>query len=153
MVQTVAHLKVIRQNLLDAISELSPNEVKCIPEGFNNSILWNSCHMLVTQQVLVYRLSGNDSSIPQVFIERYRKGTKPMPDVDATEDLSYLKANFLSAADQMVNDYEEGLFKVYQEYTTSFGVTLKSVEDAILFNNLHESMHLGYVLSMKHLLR
>ena len=44
-------------------------------------------------------------------------------------------------------DYQNKIFEEYEEYTTSVKVTLSSVEDAIQFNNYHEGIHLGVVLS------
>jgi hypothetical protein len=29
-----------------------------IPEGFNNNLIWNIGHIIVSQQLLVYKLSG-----------------------------------------------------------------------------------------------
>jgi len=46
-------------------------------------------------------------------------------------------------------DYDAGIFVGYQSYLTSAGVQLESVEDAIVFNNYHEGIHLGYLLGLR----
>ena len=46
-------------------------------------------------------------------------------------------------------DYEKGLFKDFKPYATSFGMELAAIEDAILFNNAHEAMHLGTMLAIR----
>ncbi|RMG65283.1 MAG: hypothetical protein D6722_16080 [Bacteroidetes bacterium] len=43
-------------------------------------------------------------------------------------------------------DYEAGRFTAYRRYETSYGVVLASIEDAIRFGNVHEGLHLGYMM-------
>ena len=52
-------------------------------------------------------------------------------------------------ADKMEDDYANGIFKEYKEYATSFNATLSCIDDAILFNNMHETMHLGFMIALK----
>ena len=49
----------------------------------------------------------------------------------------------------MEEDYHKGVFKTYNEYTTSYNVTLNNIEKAIMFNNVHEGLHLGYIMALK----
>jgi hypothetical protein len=51
--------------------------------------------------------------------------------------------------DQFRQDVEKGVFREFHEYTTSFGVTISSNEEAIHFNSLHETLHLGYAMAMR----
>ena len=37
----------------------------------------------------------------------------------------------------------------YTAYSTSFGIDLKNIQDAIIFNNMHESLHFGYAMAQK----
>ncbi|MFT7612776.1 MAG: hypothetical protein ACI9J3_001742, partial [Parvicellaceae bacterium] len=37
----------------------------------------------------------------------------------------------------------------FTEYTTSYNITLKTVEEAIAFSNMHEALHLGYAMAIK----
>ena len=52
-------------------------QLNYIPDGFNNNILWNIAHTVVTQQLLVYKISGLDMHIPKEWIGLFAKGTKP----------------------------------------------------------------------------
>ena len=74
------------------------------------------------------------------------KGTVPGTSPNE-QDVEQLCETLLITANQAEEDYKNGLFREYQEYTTSTKVTLSSVEDAINFNNYHEGIHLGVVLS------
>ena len=49
-----------RAIILYYIKELSLDQLHIIPDGFNNNIAWNIAHLVVTQQLLHYKLSGND---------------------------------------------------------------------------------------------
>lgn len=144
------HLLATRHNYLSAIEGLSLDQLNVVPEGFSNSIAWNLAHALVTQQLLMYGLSGNTFRIDPRWVERYRKGTRadePMP----AATLAEVKRSMIHTVDLARQDLADGMFVQYQPYTTSFGVQLRSIEDAIRFNNIHEGLHLGYLMAMKHL--
>ncbi len=136
------------RKLLYQLLTKTPKEVLVkIPEGFRNNIWWNIAHILVTQQLLVYRRSGLPIQIDEWMIDAFKKGTVPNeePTDDAIEDVA---AYLLSTSELMQQDYENGLFTEYDEYTTSLKVTLSTTEDAMVFNLLHEGLHLGVVLSL-----
>ena len=103
---------------------------------------------MATQQLLHYYLSGNPFRIDQYWIETYKKGTLPNLNVSATEieDLGFL---LLETSKILIKDYDADFFPEYTPYTTSFGMELRSIQDAIIFNNMHESLHMGYVLAQK----
>ena len=79
-------------------------------------------------------------------VDLYRKGTGAS--MDNNIDLSELISLLTSTSLQLKEDYENGIFKNYSPYETSFGITLNSIEEVIAFNNVHESLHLGYIMSM-----
>jgi hypothetical protein len=43
-----------------SVAALDLAQLNIVPDGFNNSIAWNIAHILVTQQLLHYKLSGKD---------------------------------------------------------------------------------------------
>ncbi|MBQ0787544.1 MAG: DinB family protein [Oceanihabitans sp.] len=119
-----------------------------VPEGFNNNIIWNVAHTIVTQQLLVYKLSGLPSVLSDEMIETYRKGTKTERDVTQAE-VDEIKGLLFSTVEKNKEDYNNKLFKNYNEYTVSTKSTLTNVEEAIDFNTFHEGIHLGYILALK----
>ena len=58
MKHNLQNARITRKNLLKYLNTLSIEELNIIPEGFNNNIFWNIAHVAVTQQILVYKLSG-----------------------------------------------------------------------------------------------
>ncbi len=118
------------------------------PEGFNNTIFWNIKHVVITQQLLTYTLSGLPALISKEEIEAFRKGSKA--EVNATkEDVELLKSQLFTTLEQTQKDYKAGLFKTFTEYTVSTKSVLSTIEEALEFNNFHEGIHLGYILAMK----
>ena len=78
--QTLAALSDLRQTrqTLAALVDALPEEaLTTIPEGFNNHILWNVGHLVVTQQVLVYGLSSLQPNVSAEMMGAFRKGTSP----------------------------------------------------------------------------
>lgn len=144
----ISHIIRTRENFINLINDLSIDQINTIPEGFNNNIAWNFGHILVTQQLLCYKLSGLPMLLEDELIEKFRKGTKPKDHITEKE-LENLKILALSTLESLKNDLMIGIFKEYQEYPTSFGITLNNITDAINFNGIHEGLHLGYAMAMK----
>jgi len=142
--------KITRDNVLKLIDGLSLEALNLIPPHFSNNLAWNLGHIIVTQQLLVYRLSGTNCRIDNEYIERYRKGSRPEGPV-SQEEIDFLTQQLTITADVARVDYQNNHFGAYKTYPTSYGVTLESVAQAIVFNNMHESMHLGTMIALKKL--
>ena len=119
-----------------------------IPDGFRNNILWNIGHSVVVQQLLVYRRSNLTPLVNNELIERYRRGT--VPDGQATaEEVNLIQKLLFTTVEKTSDDYQLGLFREYDSFVTATNVTLANVNDAILFNNYHEGLHLGTILALQ----
>lgn len=140
-------LRKSRELVLKRIEGLSHEQLHKIPEGFNNNIVWNVAHLVVTQQLLHYKLSGLQCLVPDELIENYRKGTSPSEEMNE-EDFEEVKELLAGLPDTLEEDYKEGIFKEYTEYPTSTGFVLSSIDNAIAFNNLHEGIHLGTIMAL-----
>ncbi len=140
--------KQIRKNLLEILNTTSLEDLTQIPAGFNNNIFWNLAHCVATQQLLCYYLSGNPFRIDQYWIENYKKGTFANFDIQQ-EEVDNLAFLLTETAKVLVRDYDSDFFTDYTPYTTSFGMDLRSIQDAIIFNNIHEGLHYGYILAQK----
>ncbi len=140
--------KMNRGILLKIADNFSLEQLNKIPEGFQNNLIWNIAHVIVTQQLLVYNLSGLPMMISDDMAAKYRKGTKVEGDV-SQEEVDEIKELMLSTIERTREDYKNGLFKTYNTYTTSTNATISTVEEAMQFNNFHEGTHLGYILALK----
>lgn len=147
-------LKTTRTNFLNLLNQLSLEQINQIPEGFSNNLIWNFGHLVVTQQILCYKLSGNEMYISDELINKYKKGSKP--ESDATlEEVEELKKLAFDLIDKLEKDYTENktMFDSFTEYPTSYNYTLKNIEDTIIFNNTHEGVHYGYALALRKALK
>lgn len=141
-------LKTTRNNCLKNIENLSDEQLLVIPQGHNNNILWNLGHIVSAQQGLCYGRAGLPMNISPDFIAFFRKGSAPSA-WENSPSVKEVKELLISTADKLEQDYKAGLFQSYNEYPTSYGVTLKSIEDAIAFNNVHEGLHLGVIMALR----
>ncbi len=145
-------ITIQNRKILYKILKRTPPEILLqIPVGYRNNIWWNIAHVVVTQQLLLYKLSNLSMRIDDSMVQKYRKGTVPGNN-PSTEEMDNIAAFLLSTAEWAQDDYEKGIFNEYIEYTTSTKVTLKNVEDALSFNLYHEGLHLGVILSMEKIL-
>jgi len=137
--------RTILHNFLENTSE---EDLFKIPEGFNNNIWWNIAHVVVTPQMLMYKLSGLDFTIEEELINSYKKGTFPNG-IPSQEERDKIATYLFSTVEQIQKDYEVGKFKTFQEYMTTPKIGLSSPEDALSFNVFHEGLHLGAILALK----
>ncbi len=141
-------LRKSRELVLKEIEGLSIEQLHTIPDGFVNNIAWNVAHLVVTQQLLLYKLSGLDCLCDDNLIENYRKGTKPVG-VFTVEEFDEVKELLIGLPNTLEEDFEAGIFVNYTTYPTSTGFVLTSFERAVAFNNFHEGVHYGIIRSIK----
>jgi len=140
-------LKKSRTFTLKLIENLSIEQLNKIPNGFKNNIAWNITHLVVTQQLLCYKLSGLECLVSKEMILNFQKGSSPSYTV-TKEEFEIIKKLFVQLPDEFLSDYSKGKFKNFNAYTTSVQVTLNNVEEAVFFNAYHEGIHLGVVLQL-----
>jgi hypothetical protein len=137
-----------RQLYLKFFSSYSLEQLNKIPAGFSNNLIWNIGHIIVSQQGLVYRLSGLQTYIDDSMVETYKNGSKPTGNTTA-EEVDQLKNLLISLIEKTKSDYNEGKFTSYHEYNTATGFNLKSTKEALEFNNYHEALHLGFMMNIR----
>ena len=139
-----------RELVVKLIEDLTMEQMNTIPKGFKNNITWNVAHLVVTQQLLHYKLSNTNCLVPEELIANFKKGTFPKRDLN-DEEFDEIKDLLTALPETLIEDYEAGIFNDYETYETSTGFVLNSLETAITFNNYHEGLHLGIIRSIKKL--
>ncbi len=148
--ETTFRVNQTSRNFLENFLEnLSLDQLNKIPDNFKNNIIWNIGHIVVTQQLLVYKLSGLPMVVSDKLIAKYQKGTKP--EEPATQkEVDEIRSLLFSTVEKAKKDYENSIFKNFMEYTTQTGnFTIHNVEEAFEFNNYHEALHVGVILQLK----
>ena len=82
-----------------------------------------------------------------IFFDRYKPGTKPAGAVSQSE-VREIKSLLTSMIDQTETDLANGKFVSFTERNTITGFHLGNLQDALVFNNYHEGLHLGYMKSI-----
>ena len=131
----------IRQFILRLTDGLSPAQLRTIPDGERNHILWHLGHLVVTQQLLTYGLAGLPLLAPEALVAQCRKGTAPADWDDEGPDPDEVKRLLVALPQQFDADRASGAFTDFREYPTSTGVVLRSLDDAVQFNLFHEGLH------------
>lgn len=140
--------RVSRQLYNKLFENFTLEQLNKIPAGFNNNIIWNIGHIVVSQQMLLYLASGNQPMVSAELIELYKRGTRPERDATQQEadEIKNLLFNTIEKSEQ---DYNNGMFTTYTERKTEFGFMVSSIEDAIAFNNYHEAVHMGVIMGLR----
>jgi formate dehydrogenase maturation protein FdhE len=148
MEQTFDITRTSRKVLSQFLEGYTLQQLNAIPEGYANNLIWNIGHIVVVQQMLVYKLSGLPMMISDEMVEKYKKGTKP--ELDATQaDVDEIKSLLFETINQTKADFNSEIFKNFAEYTTSPGFVLKDAKDAMAFNYFHEGLHIGIMMSIR----
>lgn len=140
--------KTSRKLYLKYFEKYTLEQLNKVPEGFNNNLIWNIGHIIVAQQALIYKGSNLNGYISDELFGLYKPGTKPTRIITENE-VKELKTLLTSMIEKTEVDFYNGNFKTYNERTTGTGFHLSSVSDAFEFNNYHEGMHLGYMMSIR----
>lgn len=140
--------RVSREVYSRFFKDYSLEQLNKVPQGFSNNLIWNIGHVIVSQQMLVYSATGNTPLVSQELITKYMRGTRPEADV-TQEEADLIKGLLFEPVLKTEEDYYNGLFKSYSPRKTQLGFDLQTVEDAITFNNYHEGVHLGIMMSIR----
>lgn len=147
METTLKVWKTSRKVYLNLFDKYSLEQMNETPKAFNNNIIWNIGHIIVAQQSLIYKGSNLSMNISDEIVNLYKAGTKPMGPVSQS-DANELKELLISLIQKTETDHLNGIFRTYQERTTATGFHLASIKDAFEFNNYHEGLHLGCIMSI-----
>lgn len=123
-------------------------QLNTIPEGFSNNLIWNIGHIIVVQQMLVYKLSGLTMMVSEEVVDKYKRGSRPEHSV-TQEEVNEFKKLLWSTVEQTKKDFANGIFKNFSEFTSLTGYTMKSAKDAMEFNNYHEAIHTGIMMQIR----
>ncbi len=149
METTFRILNTNRKVCLQLLENYTLEQLNKIPDGFSNNLIWNIGHVLTTQQILVYKLSGMPTLLSDEMIDKYKNGSKPTAN-SSQEEISKIKALLFLTVEKTIEDFNAKRFLNYQEFTTkTTGFTIQNVMQAIEFNNYHEGIHHGIMLQIK----
>ena len=138
-----------RRAFIELLGDLSIEQLNEVPAGFNNNIIWNFGHIVVSSQALCYIRTGVRPDTAIKFVEAYAKGTKPSYFVTA-EEVAELKTLALESIQQIENDYKAGVFNNMTAFETStYKEKMSSIEEVLITTIGHDNLHYGYAAAQK----
>lgn len=140
--------KTSRKQLEHFLQNYTLEQLNKVPEGFSNNLIWNIGHIVVVQQLLVYKLSGLPTMLSEEMINKYQRGTKPEGFI-GQEEVDEIQNLLFTTIDKTMEDFKQDIFKTFHTFTNSLGFTITSAEEAVSFNNYHEAVHLGIMMSIR----
>jgi hypothetical protein len=154
MQETFKFILQARQKFIELIDGLSLEQLNKIPAGFNNNIIWNFAHIVVSTQTLIYVRTGIKADTAWVrYNEDYKKDTKPTRFVEQDE-IDELKEIAIRSIEQIAHDYENGVFKEITSFSTAtYGQPMHTIEEVIALTSGHDNVHYGYALAQRRLVQ
>lgn len=143
-----------RQAFIQLVDSLSVEELNEIPAGFNNNIIWNFGHIVVTTQTLSYVRTGILKDASEVkYNEDFKKGSVPERTISA-EEINELKSLAISTIQNIKEDYQKGFFGPIQPFSTStYKAEINSFEEVLATSVGHDNIHFGYALAQSKLVK
>jgi hypothetical protein len=148
-------LAFVRDQTLKVMDGVTEEMADFIPDGFRNSIRWNTGHIYVVLERFAFQYIGLPLHLPTGFKELFEFGTSPLNTpttipVPTLQELgTLLKEQEVRIHEALAHRLQE---KIVPPYTTSAGMTLETPEQFLSFNLYHEGMHLNVIKVYKSLL-
>ncbi|TGE31246.1 DinB family protein [Desulfosporosinus sp. Sb-LF] len=143
-------LKVIRNNTINAVKELSERQVDSVPEGFNNNIRWNLGHVYVVQERFAFGFIKEPMLMPEGFTELFGRDSKPsewkVQPPTLPELIKLLEDQTSRIEEKLSNRLDE---VVEKPYAMPSGLTLKTPGEFLTFSMYHEGMHVQTIKMLK----
>ncbi|WP_316833143.1 DinB family protein [Pedobacter aquatilis] len=139
-----------RQAFIQLLDGLTIEQLNKIPDGYNNNIIWNFGHIVVSTQTLCYLRTGIVPDATAVkYVDSYKKDTRPTYFVTA-EEVEELKTIALASIEKIKDDYNKGVFSNITPFATStFHAEMKSIEEVLITTIGHDNVHYGYAWALK----
>lgn len=145
------HFTSIRGLMHLTLQGLSDEDYLFIPPGGRNNILWNLGHVLVDNADMIYRSSGLDFPFPAHYETFFAAGTAPADWNSQPPPPAEIAEQSRKFTDRVVGDYESGAFTTFDPAAVHSGWPLDNADQAMMYLALHESAHLGVIMTLRRL--
>jgi hypothetical protein len=95
------------------LESFTVEQLNTVPKGFSNNIIWNISHIMATQQILVFKLSGLPLLVSQEIEDTYKNGSVPT-EKSTREEVHMLKELLILAVKKTKEDFnKQNFFRNY----------------------------------------
>jgi hypothetical protein len=142
--------RVARGYMHKRVEGLSRDQLLAVPAGAENNILWNLGHIVLSNYRLVYRPCGAAVPVASAWEGWFLPGTSPANWGGTPPSVDEVLAEFHAQVDRIQADYRKGAFKAYKPFQLKSGSSLESLDEALAFNLMHEGIHIGAIIALRH---
>jgi hypothetical protein len=144
-------MHAIRGYTLEHVTDLDEAKQLKTPDGLTNNVIWNLGHTLVVQCQLSYLACGKSSPLPDGYSELFAPGTSPK-DWKTQPDCAEVIEHSKTLNKKIAEDLAAGAFADYPGVPLTKQYKLDTIEEALNFHIVHEGMHTGVMLAIRHLI-
>lgn len=145
-------LEFAREQTLKAVQDLSDDEVRVVPEGFRNHILWNLGHIALSHERFAFHFSGLPLHIPEDYVKLFAMGTSPLDWTSEGPSLEEVLTILREQPERIRTALSERLQEQVTPYTTSAGFTMETIGQFLNFSSYHEALHFSVIKLYKRLI-
>ncbi|MFT3903394.1 MAG: DinB family protein [Niabella sp.] len=152
---SIDFIKKQREKFVLFVDELSLDELNKVPEGFNDNIIWNLGHIMVSSYVLMYLRTEANPVFQVPYLEKYGIGSRPEKDNPATaEDVANVKSLVVDSINEIEQDLHQGVFDNMTPFPTkTYGIDMKTPEDILAWIFAHDAMHFATAKAYQRMIR
>lgn len=148
LIRNMRAMRIYTHQLLEG---LTTDQLKVVPAGTANSILWNIGHVCTDQVNMLYAPAGLPSPLPDAFHEWFDPGTSPSEWNEEPPLQAVLTAS-RELNTTVIRDYEGRKFRDFTPFSLTEKYSVDSIEEAIAYHTIHEGMHIGVILTLRRLI-
>ncbi|TLS36486.1 DinB family protein [Pseudalkalibacillus caeni] len=146
--QLFSQLKMWRRWTVEYLRTIPEDIADKIPHGHNNSIRWNTGHILVGWDHTMFPAVSMERQMPESYHLMFPRGSKPE---SWTEQPPSMEELIRQLEEQPIHIEKACTGRLDEPLEKPF-LDMKTVGDMILFHMNHESLHMGTIKSMKQIL-
>ena len=152
MIHLIDNIRKTRKFVLDSIKDISLEKLNIVPHGFNNNIIWNIGHLVAAQQSICYIKGGLAAPLAEDYLKKFAPGSRPERFFESDEEDEIKKLLFTSL-DQLEVDFQQNHFQHFAPWTNRMGLTMNTINEALVYMQFHEGLHTGVILSLRKLVQ
>jgi uncharacterized damage-inducible protein DinB len=140
------------RNIQSIVQDVSFDAALKVPDGFNNSILWNVGHILLAAEQFLFITTNRESILPEHYVQLFSRGTKPSEWTMEPPSLESLLEQLDTQTERVKRTFLENIDeKIPTPFQFPGLPPLETVGDVLLLTLYHETMHTGQIKALKRL--
>jgi uncharacterized damage-inducible protein DinB len=143
-------LDFYRHLTIAELESIDEEKVNIVPEGFNNSILWNAGHVYVATEYIIIRQTGEEMIIPEGYGDMFNGGTKPADWTSKPPKVAEIKKLLTEQTDRIKAAVEGKLnAELIYPFEIPNRVKFTTIAEVLNFALYHEGQHTGFMKGLK----